>query len=87
MRLKTRGFSKFWKFPVFSIGNPIVMKINGKSGYFQENLVKHLSSVTKLACPGADFFLNMVDFGENPKNRFGVSNRHENLQGHHHKHS
>ena len=27
VRLKTRGFSKFWKFPVFSIGNPIVMKI------------------------------------------------------------
>ena len=27
VRLKTRGFSKFWEFPLFSIGNPIVMKI------------------------------------------------------------
>ena len=27
MRLKTRRFSKFWEFSVFSIGNPIVMKI------------------------------------------------------------
>ena len=43
--LETRGFSKFWKFRVFSIGNPTVMEINGKWGYFQENLVKHLAMI------------------------------------------
>ena len=43
--LETRGFAKFWKFRVFSIGNPTVMEINGKWGYFQENLVKHLAMI------------------------------------------
>ena len=43
--LETRGFSKFWKFRVFYIGNPTVMEINGKWGYFQENLVKHLAMI------------------------------------------
>ena len=28
LHLKTRGFSTFWEFSVFSLGNPTVMKIN-----------------------------------------------------------
>ena len=40
-RLKTRGFSKILEIPVFTIGNPYIMKINGFSMGFHENLVKH----------------------------------------------